>query len=278
MFKKHLTIIATGAVLAACNPGLPEATDEQLLMLFSEHETMGVAAIHRNAVECLEILSGDSLYVDLGPELRGQLKTNCRQALDKVLQDADRNPVGFTMAHMESPDLTERVKKLRQTQDARIDELREQQRAAKAEQQQLENDALDHQNRKTLKQAKLDAAQYLERAKTFVETMEPKCQELVELQEKKTEREVMFLQKLSLRIYNTCSSYDPKKVSDRFQKNLRSAEEFNARIQAITYLPHERGYFSVPDIEFESDFLAREQAKIEELLSEVKSQIEHNNS
>lgn len=160
MLKKSLAAIATSAVLAACNPGLPNATEEQLLKLFGDREEMGITSISSHMIECLDLISDDAVrfYLDFSDEIAIEFTTTCYKWLHERIEQVDQNPMGYTMAHLEDSELALMLKLLREKQDRLIAALREQESAEIAERQRTENEERDRHNIEQLEQAKAEAA------------------------------------------------------------------------------------------------------------------------
>lgn len=159
MFKRSLAIVATSVMLAACNPGLANETEKQLLKLFGDREEMGITSISSHMIECLDLISDDAtrFYVDLSDETTIEATTACYKWLHERIEQADQNPMGSTMAHLEDPELALQLKQLREKQDELIAELREQERAEIAERRRAENEERDRHNIEELEQAKAEA-------------------------------------------------------------------------------------------------------------------------
>ncbi|QFT29560.1 hypothetical protein FIV00_03630 [Labrenzia sp. THAF82] len=159
MFKKSLATVAMSVMLAACNSDLPNATEEQLLKLFGDREEMGITLISSHMIECLDLISDDAVrfYVDFSDETTSDFTTTCYKWLHERIEQADQNPMGYTMAHLEDPELGLLLKQLREKQDKLITELREQERAEIAERRRAENEERDRHNIEELEQAKAES-------------------------------------------------------------------------------------------------------------------------
>lgn len=110
------------ASLSACKPSLPEATDADIVKLVGGGGFLSMSndqtRISKGTEECARALSGldDELFKDAGPEMLGMLKTDCRQRFQTMISDPKRNPLGFELAHFESPELAERIANIRAAQ------------------------------------------------------------------------------------------------------------------------------------------------------------------
>jgi len=103
-------------VLSGCGNKVDGATDEQLTALFADRTPMSRTEteeprINRRTLDCVRLIGGldDAVYKDAPAEMLGALRTDCRRGLQERLNDAARNPVGITLADLESSKAGERV-------------------------------------------------------------------------------------------------------------------------------------------------------------------------
>jgi hypothetical protein len=137
--------------LAGCGNKVADATDDQLTALFADRTQLSRTEtaeprIIRRTLDCVRLIGGldDAVYKDAPAELIGALRTDCRRGLQERLNDTARNPMGITLADLESSKAGERVTALQ----ARLEQAwrtaeEARQAAARAEQERRAQEARD---------------------------------------------------------------------------------------------------------------------------------------
>ncbi|MDP4022825.1 hypothetical protein Q8W71_09345 [Methylobacterium sp. NEAU 140] len=102
--------------LAGCGDKVVDTGDDQLTALFADRTRMfggeaEEARITRQTLDCVRLIGGldAAIYKDAPAEMLGALRTGCRRSLQERLNDPVRNPMGFTLADLESSKAGERV-------------------------------------------------------------------------------------------------------------------------------------------------------------------------
>lgn len=257
---KTLATATCIALLTACQPSIPEATDEQIVEIVgSSTETFGIKVIQKDAIECLRLISGldDQIFKDAPTTFVAGIKTKCRKELGKRLKDDTRNPMGFELEHFENQDLVTRIELIQKDQQKQIEIRREE--AEKAEAQEMV---------RKVEQAKVDAREHLTYVANWLTEMQVKCGELEQLNARRKEQGIELPWQFTINLGSNCKSY-------LFERVKEDAEENNTKIQELSYSEEDRHWLMIP--EFNSSRKSNLQAELQELedkISELKSYLD----
>lgn len=137
--------------LAGCGDAAPKMDDQQILELFGVrgyfNADAGQKTIPAMTLDCLRLISGldKEIYKDLPTEAAGRIKTDCRKKFSILLADQKRNPLGLTLAQLETRGFAERVAKAQENAEAAIaanrqaEQERKEQEKARAEAERIKS-------------------------------------------------------------------------------------------------------------------------------------------
>lgn len=254
MKSKALVTVAILSILTACQPEIPEASNEQLAdLLGGPGSAYDMPLISQKAVECLQLISGlaDDVFKDAQKEQIAYYKTGCRQDLDKRLRDTSRNPLGFKLEHFENPDLAERVSNLRDAQRKIIADKKKEEEQERAQQ-----------TAKRLADAKSHAKQHLAYVETWLAEMEAKCSQLKSLydQPKRNINAVMHR-----KVQSSCQEFT-------FRTIKADAHKTYEKIAKLTYDSDPNTRLFIPSfVAASKDRLEKYKQETDELYAELKA-------
>ncbi|WP_145904074.1 hypothetical protein [Roseibium aggregatum] len=268
MKSKALVTVAILSILAACQPEIPEASNEQLAdLLGGPGSAYDMPLISQKAVECLQLISGlaDDVFKDAPKEQIAYYKTGCRQDLDKRLRDTSRNPLGFKLEHFENPDLAERVSNVRDAQRKIIaDKKKEEEQERLAEKQQEEQERVQ-QTAKRLADAKRESKQHLAYVEMWLAQMDGKCTGLKHLNDQRKGQNISVPLTMTSKLLGSCQDYTFKNIREDAQKT-------SEKIAELTYDSDPNTRLFIPDFAAASkDNLDKYQLETDELYAELKA-------
>ncbi|MGX1500835.1 hypothetical protein ACSSV1_005904 [Labrenzia sp. MBR-25] len=268
MKSKALVTVAIFSILAACQPEIPEASNEQLAeLLGGPSSAYDMPLISKKAVECLQLISdqADDVFKDAPKDQIAYYKTGCRKELDERLRDTSRNPLGFKLEHFENPDLAERVSNVRDAQRKIIaDKKKEAEQERLAEKQQEEQERVQ-QTVKRLADAKRDSKEHLAYVEMWLAQMDDKCNRLKHLNDQRKGQNISVPLTMTSKLLGSCQGYTFRNIKEDAQKT-------SEKIAELTYDSDPNTRLFIPDFAAASkDNLDKYQLETDELYAELKA-------
>jgi hypothetical protein len=271
--SKTLATVAIFSILAACQPEIPEASNEQLAeLLGGPGSAYDMPLISMKAVECLQLISGraDDVFKDAPKDQIAYYKTGCRKELDERLRDTSRNPLGFKIEHFENPDLAERVSNVRDAQQKIIANKKKEEERERLVEKQKEEQERVQQTAKRLADAKRESKEHVAYVEMWLAQMDDKCNQLKHLNDQRKGQNISVPLTMTSKLLGSCQDYTFKNIREDAQKT-------SEKIAELTYDSDPNTRLFIPDFVVASkDSLDKYQLETDELYAELKAILDEN--